>query len=187
MLFVGKQYNLEKLGVMLTEKLKAALTSYPDFPSKGILFRDINSIFLNIDLFDELIEEMAKLPYISEADGIVAIDARGFIFGSILANKLKKRLVLARKKGKLPGDILEKSYDLEYGSDSLAIQKLALKNLKKVVIIDDLLATGGTAKCVADLLLSEEKEILSLIVVIELLSLKGRKKLPFPVHSQLQY
>ena len=107
MLFVGKQYNLEKLGVMLTEKLKAALTSYPDFPSKGILFRDINSIFLNIDLFDELIEEMANIPNISEADGIVAIDARGFIFGSILANKLKKRLVLARKKGKLPGDILK--------------------------------------------------------------------------------
>ena len=75
---------------------------------------------------------------------------------------------------------------MEYGSDSLAIQKSALKNLK-VVIIDDLLATGGTAKCVADLLLSEEKEILSLIVVIELLSLKGRKKFPFPVHSQLQY
>ena len=172
---------------MLTEKLKEALTSYPDFPKKGILFRDINSIFSNIDLFDELIEEMLKIPNISEADGIVAIDARGFIFGSILANKIKKRLVLARKKGKLPGDIVENSYNLEYGSDSLSIQKSAIKNLKKFVIVDDLLATGGTAKCVADLLFSEQKEILSLIVVIELLSLEGRKKLPFPVHSQLQY
>jgi len=172
---------------MLSEKLKKEIASYPDFPKKGILFRDINPVLSNSELLQELIEEMSKLSTFHEADGIVAIDARGFIFGSLLAYKLKKSLILARKRNKLPGEIIEMGYQLEYGDDSLSIQKSALSNLHKFVIVDDLLATGGTAKCVSDLLASEKKEVLSLVVVIELIALKGIKKFTFPVYSQLKY
>ena len=142
---------------MLSEKLKKEIASYPDFPKKGILFRDINPVLSNSELLQELIEEMSKLSTFNEADGIVAIDARGFIFGSLLAYKLKKSLILARKRNKLPGEIIEMGYQLEYGDDSLSMQKSALSDLHKFVIVDDLLATGGTVNCVSDLLASEKE------------------------------
>ena len=97
---------------MLSEKLKKEIASYPDFPKKGILFRDINPVLSNSELLQELIEEMSKLSTFHEADGIVAIDARGFIFGSLLAYKLKKSLILARNSNKLPGEIIEMGYQL---------------------------------------------------------------------------
>jgi len=172
---------------MLSEKLKKEIASYPDFPKKGIYFRDINPVLSNSELLHELIQEMSKLSTFHEADGIVAIDARGFIFGSLIAYKLNKSLILARKRNKLPGEIIEMGYQLEYGDDSLSIQKSALNDLHKFVIVDDLLATGGTAKCVSDLLTSQKKEVLSLVVVIELIELKGRNNFSFPVYSQLKY
>ena len=172
---------------MLSEKLKRTISNYPDFPKKGILFRDINPVLADAELLNELIEKILSNSYLLLSDAIVAIDARGFIFGSILAYKLKKPLILARKKNKLPGSLKEIEYDLEYGKDYLSIQKSALHGLEKFIIVDDLLATGGTAKCVADILLSQNKKVLSLIVIIELSSLKGREKLSFPVFSQVQY
>ena len=96
-------------------------------------------------------------------------------------------MILARKKNKLPGAVKEIEYDLEYGKDSLSVQKSALVGLEKFVILDDLLATGGTAKCVGEILISQKKKVLSLIVIVELLDLKGRENLSFPVFSQLQY
>ena len=172
---------------MLSEKLKRTISNYPDFPKKGILFRDINPVLADAELLNELIEKILSNSYLLLSDAIVAIDARGFIFGSILAYKLKKPLILARKKNKLPGSLKEIEYDLEYGKDYLSIQKSALHGLEKFIIVDDLLATGGTAKCVADILLSQNKKVLSLIVIIELSSLKGREKLSFPVFSEVQY
>ncbi len=172
---------------MLAEKLKNKIDSYEGFPEKGILFRDLSPILMDPNLLDELINEISKNIILESTDGIVAIDARGFIFGSLLAYKIKKPLILARKKNKLPGEVLEKEYQLEYGKDTLAIQKKSLKGLEKFVIVDDLLATGGTAKCVGDILLNENKKILSLIVIVELLALGGKDNLNFPVKSLLSF
>ena len=172
---------------MLTEKLKRKIGVFQDFPKKGILFRDISPILLDSELLNELINSISNYPFLNSADGIVAIDARGFIFGSLLSYKLGKPLILARKSNKLPGKLFEKEYELEYGKDSLSIQKNSIAGLDKFVIVDDLLATGGTAKCVGEILLEQGKEILSLIVVVELINLKGRDNLKFPVHSQVTY
>ena len=172
---------------MLADELKRTIKSYSDFPKPGILFRDISPILLNPSLFEKLISSIARNPILDKADGIIAIDARGFIFGSSLANKVNKPLILARKSNKLPGSLIEKEYGLEYGIDKLTIQKTSLANFKRIVVVDDLLATGGTAKCVGDLLADSHKEVLGLIVVIELLSLKARDVLKFPVFSEVKY
>ena len=135
---------------MLSEKLKKTIRSYPDFPKPGILFRDVCPILLDPILFEELITSMSQKSIFSKTDGIVAIDARGFIFGSAIANKLQKPLILARKANKLPGNLLEKEYGLELQINYQ--YKDALNSLNNLVIVDDLLATGGTAKCVSSLL-----------------------------------
>ena len=172
---------------MKNEKLKSAIDSYKDFPKKGIVFRDVLPILLNPDIFSNLIKEMSSSCILRDSDAIIAIDARGFIFGSAISFHLSKPLVVARKPGKLPGEIISKSYNLEYGSNSLSIQEKSLSNLKKFFIIDDLLATGGTVNCVADILNSKSKEITGLSVVIELKDLNAKSKFDFPVESQLIY
>ena len=172
---------------MLSEKLKEKITDFQDFPHKGILFRDVSPILRDPNLLDQLINEISLYPVLKSTDGIVAIDARGFIFGSLLAFKLKKPLIIARKKNKLPGKLIEKTYELEYGVDSLSIQESALDGLNNFAIVDDLLATGGTANCVGEILLEAGKKVLTLIVIVELLSLSGRKNLKFPVYSKVSY
>ena len=118
---------------------------------------------------------------------IIAIDARGFIFGSAIAFKLSKPLIVARKPGKLPGEIISKSYNLEYGSNSLSIQEKSLSEYETFFIVDDLLATGGTVNCVWDIINSKGKKITGLSVVIELKDLNAKSKLNFPVESQIIY
>ena len=115
-----------------------------------------------------LVEKISSYGFFNEADAIIAIDARGFLLGAAVAKYIKKPLVLARKKNKLPGKLIENSYGLEYGNDSLCIQESAIISFKKFVIVDDLLATGGTAKSVIDMLKTKEKEILALSVIVEL-------------------
>ena len=127
---------------MLSERLKNSIKDYPDFPKKEIIFKDISPILANTELFSELIEKMTSYSYFSETEAIIAIDARGFLFGSAMAIKSNKPLILARKN-KLPGLVIEKSYGLEYGSDNLCIQESAISSFNKFVIVDDLLATGG--------------------------------------------
>ena len=172
---------------MLSERLKNSIKDYPDFPKKDIIFKDISPIISDPILFSDLIEKIAKYPFLENTDAIIAIDARGFIFGSSVATNIKKPLILARKKNKLPGLVIQGSYGLEYGKDSLSIQESAIAPYKKFVIIDDLLATGGTAKCVIDMLRSKKKEILALSVIIELSFLEGAKNLDIPVFSEVQY
>ena len=172
---------------MLSERLKNSIVDYPDFPKKGIIFKDISPIIADQELFSDLIEKVSKYPFFSEAEAIVAIDARGFIFGSAIAKTVKKPLLMARKKNKLPGSLIEKSYGLEYGEDTLSIQDSAIKSIKKFVIVDDLLATGGTAKCVCDMLKNREKEILALSVIIELTELNGANNVGTPVFSEVKY
>ena len=172
---------------MLSKRLKASITDYPDFPKKGILFKDLNPVFADPELFCDLIDKISSYPIYDEADAIIAIDARGFIFGSAIANKIRKPLVLARKKNKLPGELIEADYGLEYGKDSLSIQETAIKSFQKFVIVDDLLATGGTAKCVYDMLKIKNKDVLALSVIVELLPLKGSEILDLPVYSELKF
>ena len=134
-----------------------------------------------------MIEKISEYPFFKESEAIIAIDARGFIFGSAVAKTTKKPLILARKKNKLPGLVCEKNYGLEYGKDSLSIQKSSILPFHKFVIIDDLLATGGTAKCVIDMLKNNNKDVLALSVIVQLSFLKGAESLGIPVYSEVQY
>ena len=172
---------------MLSDRLKNSIKNYPDFPKKGINFKDISPIISDPNLFSDLIEKISEYPFFKESDAIIAIDARGFIFGSAVAKTTKKPLILARKKNKLPGLVCEKNYGLEYGKDSLCIQKSSILPFHKFVIIDDLLATGGTAKCVIDMLKNNKKNVLALSVIIELSFLEGAESLGVPVYSEVQY
>ena len=167
------------------KNLKNIISDYPDFPKKGIIFKDLLPILRKPDVFNELINNMKNSEIIYEADVILAIDARGFIFGSAIAFASSKPMVVARKPGKLPGKLVEKSYNLEYGKNSLAIQEDSIKSAKKIAIIDDLLATGGTISCVADILKTLKKEITGISVVVELKDLNARSKLKYNVESQI--
>ena len=169
----------------MTNYLSSLIKDYIDFPKKGIIFKDILPVLQKPDVFLELINKMSSSEMILNSDAIIAIDARGFVFGSAISIKIQKPLILARKPGKLPGELITKSYSLEYGENSLSIQKSSIKNFKRFSIVDDLLATGGTAKSVSEILMSQEKEILGLSVVVELGDLNGREKIGFPVISQI--
>ncbi len=165
------------------KKLEDLILTYKDFPKKGIYFKDVLEILQYPDIFQELILKMSSNKFLKNAEAIISIDARGFIFGSALALESSKPMIVARKPGKLPGNILTREYDLEYGKNSLSIQSNALKKFNSFVIVDDLLATGGTVHCVSRLLKDQSKKILGLITVVELKELKGRFKLDFPVES----
>ena len=161
------------------------ITNYDDYPNKGIIFKDLLGILREPNIFRILIDRMASSKEIKNSDAILAVEARGFIFGSAIAFQSGKPMVVARKPNKLPGELITMKYNLEYGKDSLSIQKNSIINYKKFNIIDDVLATGGTAKCISDLLLSVGKEIVGYSMVVELKSLKGRERLNAPVSSQL--
>ena len=165
------------------KKLEDLILTYKDFPKKGIDFKDLLEILQYPDIFQDLILKMSSNQFLKNAEAIISIDARGFIFGSAVALESSKPMIVARKPGKLPGQILTREYDLEYGKNSLSIQSSALKKFNSFVIVDDLLATGGTVNCVSRLLKDQGKEILGLITVVELNKLKGRLMLDFPVDS----
>ena len=172
---------------MNKDSLQSSIESHIDFPKKGIVFRDVLPILRDPKIFNTLIEDMSSLNICKVADSILAVDARGFIFGSAVAFKLSKPLVVARKPGKLPGNLITSSYALEYGENSLSIQKESIKNFNSFIIIDDLLATGGTVNSIAELLYNEKKIITGLSTVIELSELNGRSRFDFPVISQIKY
>ena len=159
------------------------IITYKDFPKAGIDFKDVLEILQYPDIFQDLILKMSANQFLKNAEAIISIDARGFIFGSAIALESSKPMIVARKPGKLPGHALTREYDLEYGKNSLSIQSNALKKFDSFVIIDDLLATGGTVNCVSKLLQDQKKEVLGLITVVELNKLGGRSKLDFPVDS----
>ena len=161
------------------------ITNYADFPEKGIIFRDLLGILREPNIFRDLINRMASSQEIQDSDAILAIEARGFIFGSALAFQSRKPMVVARKPNKLPGKLIKKKYDLEYGTNTLEIQGNSIEKYQKFNVVDDVLATGGTAKCVSDILLSLGKEINGYSMVLEIESLKGRSNLTSPVNSQI--
>ncbi len=159
------------------KNLDAFIRPVPDFPKPGILFRDISPLLQNPKAFAEVIDELAKR-WEGKADAIAALDARGFIFGSALAVKLGLPLSMVRKQGKLPGDCYQESYGLEYGKDTVELQKDAFPKGARVLIVDDLLATGGTAAAACALVERAGGSIVGCAFVIELADLEGRSKLP---------
>tara|TARA_B100000941_G_scaffold232268_1_gene174731 strand:+ start:737 stop:1249 length:513 start_codon:yes stop_codon:yes gene_type:complete len=165
------------------KNLQDLILTYKDFPKKGIDFKDVLEILQYPNIFQDLILKMSSSPFLKNADAIISIDARGFIFGSAVALESSKPMLVARKPGKLPGQILTREYDLEYGKNSLSIQSNALKKFNTFVIVDDLLATGGTVNCVSRLVQDQGKEILGLITVVELKKLQGRLKLDYPIKT----
>jgi adenine phosphoribosyltransferase len=165
------------------EKLESLIKTYYDFPKKGIAFKDILGIMQEPEVFRELIFEMSSNHVIKNSEAIISIEARGFIFGSAISLQACKPMIVARKPEKLPGELIQENYNLEYGKSSLSIQKEAIKKFNSFAIVDDLLATGGTINCVDNLIKKSGKEISGCIAVVELLDLKGRNKLKFPVES----
>ena len=165
------------------KKLIELIETYKDFPNKGIDFKDVLGIIQDPKVFKELILKMSSSQIIKNAEAIISIDARGFIFGSAISLHASKPMIVARKPGKLPGEVFKEDYSLEYGKNSLSVQKKALQKYNSYAIVDDLLATGGTVNCVSNLLESNNKEVIGLLVVVELLKLEGKSKLNFPTES----
>jgi adenine phosphoribosyltransferase len=158
------------------KQIKSKIRSIPDFPKTGILFRDITPVLQDKNTFREIVDKMTDRYKEKQIKHIAAIESRGFIFGSALAYSLGCGFVPVRKKGKLPADTYCVSYELEYGSASLEIHKDAVKKQEKVVIIDDLLATGGTALAAAQLVEKCGGLIHEISFLIELKDLKARQK-----------
>ncbi|KAM9803887.1 adenine phosphoribosyltransferase [Neosynchiropus ocellatus] len=165
------------------------IRSFQDFPKKGILFRDICPLLKDpaaLTAATDLFEDHVRANY-PDVDLIVGLDARGFLFGPLLAQRLGIGFVLVRKKGKLPGRTVSVAYDLEYGKAEAEIQEDAVTAGQKVLLIDDLLATGGTLFAACELMKKQQAEVLSCMVVIELKELNGAEKLKSQVFSLVQY
>jgi adenine phosphoribosyltransferase len=170
------------------EDLKRLIRSIPDFPKKGILFRDITTLLQNGPQFRRAIDTLAKHYGGKRIDKIVAVESRGFIIASPLAYKFKAGIIPVRKKGKLPHKTVEATYELEYGTDTLQMHADAIEPGDNILIVDDLLATGGTAKATIELVNKLGGKIVGICFLIELTDLKGREKLKeHKVHSIIKY
>lgn len=168
--------------------LKGYIRNIPDFPKPGILFRDITTLLKNHKIFKLAIDTLAEKYKNKKIDAVVAVESRGFILGGAIAHKLGAGFVPVRKKGKLPWKANSVTYDLEYGTDTLEMHHDALCPAQKVLIVDDLLATGGTVKAVTDLIKQAQGKIVGIAFLIELTELKGREKLNgYPVYSLIKY
>lgn len=172
----------------MVEQLKKSIRDVPDFPKKGILFKDITTLCKDPAMFQRMVDLLAHRYVGKGIDLVVGIEARGFIIGAALAYKLGAGIVLVRKPGKLPHKTISASYALEYGKDTLEIHKDAIKKGQRVVIADDLLATGGTAGAVAGLVRKMGAKIHECAFIVELEDLNGKSKLkPNPVFSLIKY
>ncbi|MFH0832424.1 MAG: adenine phosphoribosyltransferase [Candidatus Aenigmatarchaeota archaeon] len=173
---------------MNMEELKKTIRNVPDFPKKGILFYDFTTLLKNPEALRCAVHEMKKVCDGKAIDIIVGIESRGFILGGIIAHELGVGFVPIRKKGKLPAEVVRAEYELEYGKDHIEVHKDGILEGQNVVIIDDLLATGGTAEAAVRLIESIGGKVVGLVFLIELSFLKGREKLKgYDVFSLLQY
>lgn len=170
------------------KKIEEYVRSIPDFPEPGIIFRDITSILQDADGLHLAIDSLQDLIKDVDVDVIVGAESRGFIFGMPMAYNLHKSFVPVRKKGKLPCETISKSYDLEYGQAEIEIHKDAIKPGQKVVIVDDLIATGGTMEAAVKLIEELGGEVVKILFLMELAGLKGREKLKgYDVASVIRY
>lgn len=168
--------------------LKDFVRTIPDFPEPGIMFRDLTSVLQSAEGFQLAIDSLNALIENEQVDIITGAESRGFILGAPLAYKLNKPFVLVRKAGKLPCEVVSQSYDLEYGKATIEMHKDSITPGQKVVIVDDLLATGGTAEAAAKLVEELGGEVVKIIFLMELAGLNGREKLKkYPVESVIVY
>jgi len=172
----------------MAQDLKKLIRSVKDYPKKGVVFRDITTLLKNGKAFKKAVDQLYKKYEGKKIDLVVAVESRGFILGGALANRLGVGFVPVRKFGKLPADRIEQKYDLEYGTDSLEIHKDAVKKGQKVLIVDDLLATGGTLQAACKLVEKLGGNVVGILVLIELSFLKGREKLQnYELFSLIKY
>ena len=170
------------------KKLEDYVRSIPDFPEEGIIFRDVTSVLQDADGLHLAIDSLQELIGDMDVDVIVGAESRGFIFGAPIAYNLHKPFVLARKKGKLPCETIEQEYELEYGTAVVEMHKDSIKPGQKVVIVDDLIATGGTVEAIAKLVEELGGEVVKIVFLMELAGLNGRERLKdYPVESVICY
>lgn len=171
-----------------TRDLKYYIRNIPDFPKPGILFRDITTLLKEKTAFKLVVDSLVKRYKNKKIDEVVAVEARGFILGGAVSHCLGAGFVPVRKRGKLPAKTNSVTYNLEYGQDTLEMHHDAIKPGDRVLIVDDLLATGGTVKAVTDLVKQLNGKIVAIAFLIELTDLKGRDKLKgYPVYSLIKY
>lgn len=167
----------ETLNSTLEARIKSLIRDIPDFPRPGILFRDITPILLDTELCSDIVNEfLRRLPKTS-LDAICAIESRGFFFGTLMASRLRLPFIPIRKKGKLPGDTISYTYDLEYGTSTIEIHDGVIKPGNKILLHDDLLATGGTITAAMELINSQKAEVAAVTFLVSLEFLEGGKKL----------
>ena len=169
------------------KKLEDYIRTIPDFPEPGIMFRDITTVFQDADGLKLAIDSMEDLIKDLDFDVIVGAESRGFIYGAALAYNLHKPLVLIRKKGKLPRETVSVEYDLEYGKATLEIHKDAIKPGQKVLLVDDLIATGGTTMAMIKLIESLGGKVVGVVVMMELAGFNVRDKLGVPLYAAISY
>lgn len=173
---------------MTVDQYRSLIREVPDFPRPGILFYDITTLLKDPSAFAAIADELTAYYQGQGITKVVGIESRGFIYGGTLAQRLKAGFVPVRKPGKLPAAIYEVNYELEYGSNSLAIHRDAIVKGERVLVVDDLLATGGTAAATVSLIRQLGGEIAGLDFLVELQGLNGRDKLTgYPVHSTILY
>jgi adenine phosphoribosyltransferase len=169
------------------ERFKNYVRDVPDFPKKDVLFRDITPLLSTPGVFQDAVKQIAQRYVNEHVDLIVGVEARGFIIGGSLANEMGRGFVPVRKLGKLPGRCYSQEYDLEYGSTALEIQEGSIHHGQSVLVVDDVLATGGTAHATELLVQKLGGIIRANVFLIELLALKGRGNLSAPAYSLMQY
>lgn len=172
----------------MAKKLEEYVRTIPDFPEKGVMFRDITTVLLDPDGFKMAIDDLQGALEGLDFDVLAGTESRGFIFGTPLAYNLHKPFALIRKKGKLPAETVSETYDLEYGTATIEMHKDAIKPGQKVVLIDDLIATGGTIEAAAHLVEKLGGNVVKMLFVMELCGLKGRERLKdYDIYSAIQY
>ncbi|MDH4223944.1 MAG: adenine phosphoribosyltransferase [candidate division Zixibacteria bacterium] len=172
----------------MEKNLKLLIRNVKDYPKKGVVFRDITTLLKNGKAFKKAVDLLYKRYKNRKIDLIAAIESRGFILGGALANKMGIGFVPVRKFGKLPADTVEQSYNLEYGTDALELHRDAVKRGQKVLIVDDLLATGGTLQATCKLIEKLGGKVAGILVLIELSFLKGEEKLKnYDLYSLIKY
>ncbi len=168
--------------------IEAIIRAVPDFPKKGIMFRDITTLLKDSEAFNYVVDKFYEHYKDKKIDKVVSVESRGFIFGSVLAYRLGAGFIPIRKPGKLPAEVIKQEYQLEYGTDSMEIHKDAIKPGERVLVHDDLLATGGTVAAACKLIERLQGAVVGICFLIELTPLNGRKAIPSnDVFSLIQY
>lgn len=169
------------------KKLEDYITTIPDFPQKGVIFRDITSVIEDKDGFRLSINELLEILADTEFDKLVTLESRGFIFGAPIAFELQKPMVLVRKKGKLPRETISQEYGLEYGESTIEIHRKSINPGDRVVLLDDLIATGGTLEAAGKLVEKLGGEVVKVVALVELRGFNARERLKYDVECALSY